>query len=101
MKGLWDKSKASDTAYRPGLDALRAVDPSTLVDALYAVVEQGCALMVGATRDGGAVSLILMDGNERHKLYPSSADELNTALRDLVESFARTASEPPQPRRKR
>ncbi len=88
MKGLWNSEKSVDATYRPALDALRAVDASTLAVALLAVVENGCAFMVSATRDHGAICLTLLDGDRRHKVYPSSVQELNQALLDLSESFA-------------
>ncbi len=88
MKGLWNSEKSVDATYRPALDALRAVDASTLAVALLAVVENGCAFMVSATRDHGAICLTLLDGDRRHKVYPSNVQELNQALLDLSESFA-------------
>ena len=88
MKGVWSGSKNTDASYRPGIDALTAVDSALLASAILSAVEHGCALMFGATRDGGAVALTLLDGNERHKLYPQNVQELNQALRDLIESLA-------------
>lgn len=88
MKGLWNSEKSVDATYRPALDALRAVDASILALALLAVVENGSAFMVSATRDHGAICLTLLDGERRHKVYPSNVQELDQALRDLIESFA-------------
>lgn len=99
MKGMWSGDKGGDRGYKPALDALKAIDREVLTSALLSVVEHGCALMIGATRDHGAISLILMDGNDRHKLYPSNAQELDQALRDLIESFDTTDSAP-APKRK-
>jgi hypothetical protein len=87
MKGLWSKDKGDLRGYKPALDALKAIDREILTSALLAVVENGCALMIGATRDHGAVSLILMDGNERHKLYPANVQELQQAFEDLIASL--------------
>lgn len=101
MKGMWSGDRTNDRGYKPALDALRAIDRETLTLALLSVVEHGCALMIGATRDHGAVSLILMDGQQRHKLYPSNAQELEQALRDLIESFDTTSSAPTPPRKGR
>lgn len=92
MRGMWSGDKSNDRGYKPALDALKAIDREILTLALLSVVEHGCALMIGATRDHGAISLILMDGQERHKLYPSTAQELDQAMRDLIESFDTTAS---------
>ena len=92
MKGMWSGDNANTRGYKPALDALKAIDREILTSALLSVVEHGCALMIGATRDHGAISLILMDGQQRHKLYPSNAQELDQALRDLIESFDTTSS---------
>lgn len=92
MKGLWNSEKSVDATYRPALDALRAVDAGTLALALLAVVEHGCAFMVSATRDHGAICLTLLDGDRRHKVYPSNVQELNQALTDLIASFEPDAS---------
>ncbi len=101
MKGLWNSEKSANATYRPGLDALKAVDSDMLATALLAVVENGCALMVAATRDQGAIALTLLDGEQRHRVYPSNADQLNQALMDLIESFAPKASPTPPQRAKR
>jgi hypothetical protein len=42
-----------------------------------------------------------MDGNERHKLYPANVQELDQALRDLIESFDTTKTAPTPPRKTR
>lgn len=88
MRGMWDKSTAVNRDYAPALDALKAIDAKVLTDALLAVVEHGCALMIGATRDKGAISLTLLDGNDRHRVYPTDVQELHQALIDLAESLA-------------
>lgn len=88
MKGMWNSEKSANATYRPGLDALSAVDQSLLASALHAVVSDGAALMVSATRDQGAICLTLLSGETRHRVYPSTVQELDQALRDLIESFA-------------
>lgn len=88
MRGMWDKNNAVSRDYAPALDALKAIDSKVLTDALLSVVEHGCALMIGATRDKGAISLTLLDGNDRHRVYPTDVQELHQALLDLTESLA-------------
>lgn len=101
MKGVWNAQKATNRDYRPGIDALTAVNKELLAVAILSAVEHGCALMFGATRDGGAVALTLLDGNDRHKLYPQNVQELDQALQDLVESLAPgpSRSNPAKPKR--
>ena len=52
------------------------------VDRLHA---HGYALVIGRTRDGGAVSITLLDGDERHRTYCATQEELNEAFDTLRE----------------
>jgi hypothetical protein len=88
MKGVWSNDKSENLTYRVALDALSAVPEGLLASALLAVVENGCALMVSATRDKGALCLTLMDGDKRNRVYPASAAELVAALTDLRDSLS-------------
>lgn len=47
------------------------------------VLATGCALMLGYTRDGGALVLTVLDGTERHRTYCSSDAELEEAIKAL------------------
>jgi len=88
MKGAWSGDKNQAKAHHAASEALRGVDKAVLVSALDAVVSVGAALLVGATRDGGAVNLTLMNGSDRIKVYCANADELTGALADLRDSLA-------------
>src|SRR6476661_6744916 len=60
-------------------------EASMLLDAIAAVLEVGCALVVGATRDGGAVSFtVLQDGSKPRKAYAHSVDEIEKILTSLA-----------------
>lgn len=87
MKGAWGGDKAKNSVHHAASEALRGVDKVVLVAALDAVVSVGAALLVGSTRDGGAVNLTLMNGNDRIKVFCANADELTAALADLRDSF--------------
>lgn len=87
MKGMWDSSKSVDTTYRPALDALSAVDASLLARAILLAVSDGGGLMFSATRDYGAICLTLLQGDQRHKVYPSDVQALAQALSDLCDSL--------------
>ena len=91
MKGMWSNDKSENLTYRVALDALSVVPEGLLASALLAVVENGCALMVSATRDKGALCLTLLDGDKRHRVYPASAAELVAALTDLRDSLSEPA----------
>lgn len=100
MKGMWSNDKSENATYRVALDALSALPEGLLESALLAVVENGCALMVSATRDKGALCLTLLDGDKRHRVYPASAPELVAALTDLRDSLGEVPSAPTRTSRK-
>jgi len=52
--------------------------------ALDAVLRQECAIIIGATRDGGAVVLTILDGPDRHRTYCSTPDELDEAISEII-----------------
>ena len=87
MKGIWGNEKSVNTEYKPAVDALRAIPGELLGRALASVVSDGGALMVAATRDYGAICLTLLQGTERKKVYLSTVQELEQALRDLIDTF--------------
>lgn len=96
MKGMWSGEKSTNAEYRPALDSIASIEPKLLASAIQAVAGTGAALIFSCTRDFGAVCLTLLDGNDRHKVYATNAQELDQALRDLVESMS--PSHPPTPR---
>lgn len=101
MKGLWNNEKSGALTFRPALDALNAVNADTLLQALSAALGNGCAFIISATRDQGALCLTLLDGNDRHKIYVSTVAELDKALQDLVDSFESAKSTAAQKASKR
>lgn len=50
---------------------------------LDAVVGSGNGILIGVTRDGGAISVTLMVGEERHRTYAHDQDELDAVIEDL------------------
>jgi hypothetical protein len=58
-----------------------------LVGAICAVLRAECAIIIGTTRDGGALSLTVLDGDQRHKTYCSSEAELSEAAKALIEMY--------------
>lgn len=61
-------------------DGLRAMD---------AALNQGCAVMVARTRDGGAYSVTVLDGDDRYRAYAATQDELNSILDKILETYLR------------
>jgi hypothetical protein len=61
-------------------------DPKLLHLVIAAVVDNGDAVVLGRTRDGGAVVLTILSGDEKHKFYSTNngelADNLNLIRRE-------------------
>ncbi len=55
-------------------------------DAVLAVLLAGDAVLLGTTRDGGAVVMTIMEGDRRHRQYFSDATELMASLQELGKS---------------
>lgn len=55
-------------------------DCTDLARLLDAVCRAGCAVMVGHTRDGGAIVFTILDGENRHRTYCSNEHELQGAI---------------------
>lgn len=51
-------------------------------------LKAGCAVMFGHTRDGGAICITILDGDDRHRTYCSSEEELDQALTRMSEMYA-------------
>lgn len=52
-----------------------------------AILQCECALIVGRTRDGGALVLTILDGEDRHRTYCSNDDELDAALTSIFQLY--------------
>lgn len=55
-------------------------DAALLKAALVSATEDGAALLLSKTSDGGALAIHVLHGTSRSKLYPASAQELKEAL---------------------
>lgn len=51
------------------------------------VLQSGCAIMFGHTRDGGALCITVLDGQERHRTYCAHDIELSNALAALNDMY--------------
>lgn len=94
MKGIWNGGKGVSTDYKPALDGTSALDPALLLRAIVATISSGAAVQFSCTRDFGALVITVLDGNDRHKVYPANAQEIAQAVTDLLDSF--TTEPPPQ-----
>ena len=55
--------------------------------ALQVLVENGCAIIIGGTRDGGALVLTILDGEDRHRTYCSNDVELEEAVSAIIDMY--------------
>ena len=88
--GNWDTRPNPFANQKTGKGTCELANVPQLGLALDRVCRQGCAVMVGSTRDGGALVLTILDGETRHRTYCSNQDELDAA----VESMNFVYSEP-------
>lgn len=92
------KPKAYRSAYnRPSKkDPVRwgDVDAVSILDALDACQSAGDALLLGATRDGGALVITVCSGDERFKYYPTSASDAEETLVDITKAARSLAGIP-------
>lgn len=70
---------------KPKADAATWEDaePDDLWKTIIAVTNAGDALTLAKTRDGGAVALTVMDGDNRLKHYATGAEELRVLLAEI------------------
>jgi hypothetical protein len=60
---------------------------SNIGKALDVLTRAGCALMVGHTRDGGAVVFTILDGEKRHRTYCTDSTELQDAVTAILDMY--------------
>lgn len=52
--------------------------PDTVGRLVARLCDAGYGIVLGKTSDGGALSVTILDGNDRYKDYPSSADDFDS-----------------------
>lgn len=79
-------SKYAGLAEASGTGAVtwEEVNGPLLKQAIVAATEDGCALILSKTSDGGALSITVLAGPERIKKYAKSADLANSVLQELI-----------------
>lgn len=65
-------------------------DQEELWRTITAIVNAGDAVTLGRTRDGGALSLVILSGDERIRRYARGADEIHSLLVDIRTSLEAT-----------
>jgi hypothetical protein len=64
-----------------------SIDPNTLKRALVAVLKREVGVTLGVTRDGGALSITLLDNGETIREYSRATEDINIYLTGLAEDF--------------
>jgi hypothetical protein len=65
-------------------------DSDELWKTITAIVNAGDAVTLGRTRDGGALSLVILSGDDRIRRYARGADEIHSLLVDIRTSLEAT-----------
>jgi hypothetical protein len=73
-------------------DTLQSAPKITECAGLWAGVQcaltAGCAVLVGHTRDGGALCITVLDGDDRYRSYCSTNEEVAAAGQALMQQYA-------------
>jgi hypothetical protein len=64
------------------------VDNQLLRDAIVSICDNGAAVIFGKTTDGGALSITVLDGNDKIREWPHSIEDVENTLRWLVDMFS-------------
>lgn len=86
LNGRGDKYAKLGIGEERGKLTWGSADANLLRAAVAAVTEDGAALLLTKTSDGGALCLQVWAGTNRHKLYPVTALELTEALQVVIET---------------
>lgn len=75
-------TEARTSGHRPAL-----ADHATVGLALDQILKCECAVIIGTTRDGGALVLTILDNEDRHRTYCSNDDELSEAISAIMRLY--------------
>lgn len=67
--------------------APQLADIALSAQAIDRVITAGCAVMLGRTRDEGAIVITILDGSDRHRTYCSNDEELDAAITAMIEMY--------------
>lgn len=65
-------------------------DPHDLWKTIVAITDAGDGVTLARTRDGGAISLVILSGDERIRKYARGEEDTATLLREIRESLEAT-----------
>ena len=79
--------RLSDSTARAELASWEDADPDELWRTITAIVNAGDAVTLGRTRDGGALSLVILSGDDRVRRYARGTKEVEQLLREIRETL--------------
>jgi len=85
--GNFSTAKNLFSAHKAKGSAPKLADSSGLLSALDELLAAGNAVMLGNTRDCGALVFTVLEGDERHRTYCSSDEELDGAIVEIHERY--------------
>jgi len=68
---------------------LDSIDPNTLKRALLELLKRAVGVTFGVTRDGGALSVTLLDNGENIREYVRATEDINLYLSGLADDFGK------------
>lgn len=66
---------------------LDSIDPDTFKRAVLSLLKREVGVTLGVTRDGGALSITLLDNGETVREYVRATEDVNLYLAGLAEDF--------------
>lgn len=84
---VFSKGQASTAKKTTAPDLLRKAPRELFLNTLALVVDNGAAVIIASTRNGDALVLTLLNGDDKEKVYPTTLEELREALTDLAAEF--------------
>jgi hypothetical protein len=73
-----------------GAEILGETDPGSFIRCVRKLAERNCAILVGTTRDGGALAVTLFAKDDRRRFYLNTVAQVEVFLED-VETWASEA----------
>lgn len=64
----------------PRIGQIVTLPPAEFLESVALALTQSCGVLLSPTSNGGAVSIIIYDGDERYRTYASSAEEFKQAI---------------------
>jgi hypothetical protein len=87
VKGKFSEPKVRSNFRGGGTVSWIDVDTDVVIGLVRVCTEQGSAVMFGRVSDGGALSVCILDRDEKIKEYPRTADEVQKLLTWLKDDY--------------